>query len=521
MRNVNKILMAIGMLCLWFLNSNYSYAIEENLTLKLNEENEKIINVSLNLRQDNCVTYYMDESGWYGPESFWVNEDGKIVILDSLENRAIVMDNNQNYTINLEKSMTPKDIVLQNEEIYLYDSYWEEFQKYELNGKLLFNGKLPLENNYFRELSIIGDTVAAVTYDGTVIEPIYQSQGKWNIDNILEKNCAKEKAYKESYDITDVIAIDVNGNIYSINTRLVYDVSIMAGEISIVKTNSNGQKVGEYIINSEEFVYFPEHFVRVLNNGEVYIMIPTSNALKIRRVELGNASKTYFENIQKHAIEKEKNYNSAFYDSNAIQRASVTLTREEVLDRANRIALYSWTLSQANVNISGLTSVTLPKYISDIANDHKNQNSWRVSMSGIPYCWGGFYSQYTGNVSERTFADAIKLGYTAGNVNTDGNYKSSTAGLDCSGYASAAYGLSTKKGTGDFLKFGTALSSSAELSKMDFFVKKGHIILFYEWIDESTVLVCETTVSDGKTVVHTKKINQLLINGSYQMRTPW
>lgn len=100
--------MAIGMLCLWFLNSNYSYAIEENLTLKLNEENEKIINVSLNLRQDNCVTYYMDESGWYGPESFWVNEDGKIVILDSLENRAIVMDNNQNYTINLEKSMTPK-----------------------------------------------------------------------------------------------------------------------------------------------------------------------------------------------------------------------------------------------------------------------------------------------------------------------------------------------------------------------------------------------------------------------------
>ena len=78
MRNVNKILMAIGMLCLWFLNSNYSYAIEENLTLKLNEENEKIINVSLNLRQDNCVTYYMDESGWYGPESFWVNEDGKM-----------------------------------------------------------------------------------------------------------------------------------------------------------------------------------------------------------------------------------------------------------------------------------------------------------------------------------------------------------------------------------------------------------------------------------------------------------
>ena len=71
--------------------------------------------------------------------------------------------------------------------------------------------------------------------------------------------------------------------------------------------------------------------------------------------------------------------------------------------------MHGWTLSSKNISTN--TDVKLPDFIQRAVSDGLLENGGTVRMSGIPYCWGGFDSQYTSNNSGySTFADAISAG---------------------------------------------------------------------------------------------------------------
>ena len=97
-----------------------------------------------------------------------------------------------------------------------------------------------------------------------------------------------------------------------------------------------------------------------------------------------------------------------------------------------------------------------------------------------------------------------------------------TAGLDCSGFVSAALGFKSKHSTTGLLALGSKVSDIRELEKMDLLVYPGnHIIFFCDWLDETTMLVAESAVREGKVMVHPKSVNELVVSGKYQMRSPW
>ncbi len=79
-------------------------------------------------------------------------------------------------------------------------------------------------------------------------------------------------------------------------------------------------------------------------------------------------------------------------------------------------------------------------------------------------------------------------------------------------------------GTSALLNYGYAVLGKEYLKTMDFFVKNGHTLLFYQWMNSSTgdmlIIEANSTVDTGKTVVRIVNINEY-IGGSYQMRTPW
>ena len=142
-------------------------------------------------------------------------------------------------------------------------------------------------------------------------------------------------------------------------------------------------------------------------------------------------------------------------------------------------------------------------------------------MTGIPYCWGGFHSPYSG-FKGKTFQDAINSKYVAGNISANGYYKYMTAGLDCSGFVSAALGLKSKQSTSGILDFGSKVTDIKALEKMDVLVYPGeHVMFFCGWVDETTLLVAESAAREGKVVIHPKSVNELVVNGRYQMRSPW
>ena len=69
---------------------------------------------------------------------------------------------------------------------------------------------------------------------------------------------------------------------------------------------------------------------------------------------------------------------------------------------------------------------------------------------------------------------------------------------------------------------GSKVSDVRNLEQMDILVWPGeHIIFFYEWIDDATMLVSESNVRNGKVIIHPKTLNELIVDKRYQMRSPW
>lgn len=338
---------------------------------------------------------------------------------------------------------------------------------------------------------------------------------------------------QDNYTFSKKIADNKNGFTYSLKTKLVPDCSIIAGELSISYENNLNKEMGNYIIPTNEFCYIPDNFVRVVNNS-IFLMVPKSNAIEIQKVSLGKQNKSNMDKISKNALNTQETYN-ALSEYNELELFAVypetSLTREEVLDRANRMASFTWTLTADNIDFNTVSStnrskVTIPYYIRQIISSGQLNNGGTVTLTGIPYCWGGFMSQYSTS-SGLYFADAIRSSYTAGNViNAGSGYIGGTAGIDCSGFVSAAYGETSKMGTSALLTYGSSVAKTDYLRTMDYFVKDGHTLLFYQWLNQSTgsMLIIEANSTDatGKVIVRNVNISEYISSKSpYQMRTPW
>ena len=165
--------------------------------------------------------------------------------------------------------------------------------------------------------------------------------------------------------------------------------------------------------------------------------------------------------------------------------------------------------------------VRLPREVAYYQAQNAEKSSWSVELQGIPYCWGGYYALDVG-VGKQTFPQLLKNNYLAGNIAPKGWYKYMTAGLDCSGYVCAVFKFKTKTNTGGLACLGSSITDVKKLQPMDILVWPGeHVIFFFEWLDDATMLVSESNVRNGKVVTHPKTINELIVGEQYQMRSPF
>ena len=75
---------------------------------------------------------------------------------------------------------------------------------------------------------------------------------------------------------------------------------------------------------------------------------------------------------------------------------------------------------------------------------------------------------------------------------------------------------------GELLSSPEIISDIKKMEQMDLLVYPGeHVIFFYEWMNDTTLLVSESAAREGKVIVHPKTLNELVVGGTYQMRSPW
>ncbi len=162
-----------------------------------------------------------------------------------------------------------------------------------------------------------------------------------------------------------------------------------------------------------------------------------------------------------------------------------SVTRTEVMARAHTLANHTWVCRPANIRAS-----CSRKYVSD----------WKPGqqITGLPYRWGGIDGP-------EEFDRKLGKGLAAGAHSRYG-VLSCAAGIDCSGFVSLCWGLSTS---------GHAYSTSnlrqiagkpkynwfTDMKAGDVLNKAGsHVVLFAGYNPDGTINVCEASGSKARVV---------------------
>ena len=452
-------------------------------------------------------------------DGFWVEENETVYLLDSYGCKVHEYVKKSSREIALSAAVLPADIISFGDNLYIFDDILYELQIYTKQGELLTRSKIELKEDYVKGLQQTEDGVVVLTYKGQRIF-VNPETGK-------QKKLKKETEVMiepAGYHYAEHIATDEEEKQYSVHTMLVQDCSVLTGELTLRVASEEGELLGCYVLPVEEYLYLPGTYIQVLENGNIYLLVPTENAVEVRKISLRTETQSRQNSISETAASLERDYAADTRYRKRVGTACtevIDLSRKEVFKRAKAMADYKWTLKKTHTRTSkSEAGVVLPREIAALQAGQEG-SSWSVEITGIPYCWGGFYALDVG-FKNKNFEEVIEKGYVAGNINSEGYYKYMTAGLDCSGFVSAAFGFTSKQSTRGLSDLGSKISDVRKLEQMDILVQPGeHIIFFCEWMDETNILVAEAAKREGRVIVHPKSLNELVVNGTYQMRSPW
>lgn len=453
-------------------------------------------------------------------DGFWVDEEETVYLLATYDCEVLEYRRGEFRKILLPEAVLPADIVSFDDQLYIFDDILSEVQCYTKQGEFLFRTAINLTDDYVKQLTVTGEGVLVRTYGGQelLLNPETGAGTMQDYQNPV-------LPILPDYDFAEYIASDEDGNRYAVYTKLVKNCSVLSGELTLLAFSTDGNCIGTYVFPTEEYAYLPDAYVQVLNNGNVYVLLTGKQTVKVCKIALRKQADSKLTELTEAAKTLEEKYGD---DASYRKRAGlacteqVILSREEVWQRACDMAEYTWTLRKTHTLVSkSEPGVVLPREIEAVRKKNEGISGWKAVIKGIPYCWGGFYALDTG-FKGNTFQKVIDNGYVAGNSNAVDYHKYMTAGLDCSGYVSAALGFTKKQSTSGLNDIGTKVKSIEKLQQMDLLIHPGdHVIFFCGFLDEATMLVAESAVREGKVSVHPKSINELAVNGKYQMKTPW
>jgi len=175
------------------------------------------------------------------------------------------------------------------------------------------------------------------------------------------------------------------------------------------------------------------------------------------------------------------------------------ITRTQIHNNALPFTTYTFTTTSANlwsnVNCSAVGNINSPSWVAVGAN-----------KVGMPYCWGGFSSL-------SSFTTGLTSGLSAGDndCTTSGDCCQSCAlGVDCSGFVSRSWALTTKYSTTTLPSICTTYSSAMQVKQGDIFDLPGsHTRLVDTNYEDGTFLLIESSAVDWKVSYRSYTTSQL------------
>jgi hypothetical protein len=301
----------------------------------------------------------------------------------------------------------------------------------------------------------------------------------------------------------EFLEIDHSGRMYLFAENIPVSGGI-AGAF-VARYSSAGMLEGIYELPLSN-VPLSRRFVTVSGDGDVYFLRTQSNGVEVLGV--GFRSLTGAKVIDIHI-------GSSFTPSALSPHGPVTavrpLTRQRVIETAFAFEGIQWTVNtgaygpdpdRACTGFGG--RVRRPSYL---------HGKLGQQVRGIPYCWGcmGSFDQIRAK---------IEHGVLAGNVCTHNAPRSDTAGVDCSAFVSAAWGLATHFTTSAIPAITQPIANPLDLRAGDALDKPGsHVMLFLRFTSDRMAEVIESSgACNGRVCRNIYPLSSLLARGYIPVR---
>ena len=276
----------------------------------------------------------------------------------------------------------------------------------------------------------------------------------------------------------------------------------------VARYASSGKLEGIYELPLEN-TPLTRRFVTISGDGDVYFLRTKADVVDVVGVgfrPLRNAS--VIDLRLPRTAAKNLNLLDGKFAAIAAVRPS---NRQQTIETAFAFEGVQWKLTPANYGTdpdtacTGFNRIRRPWYLQGKANQE---------VRGVPYCWGC-------HGSLANFRRRVEAGTMAGNVCTRNAPRTDVAGVDCSAFVSAAWGLSVHYTTAAIPAIAKTVENPWDLKPGDALNKPGsHVMLFLRFTPDRKAEVMEASTGgcNGRVCRNVYPLAALLQRGYVPVR---
>ncbi len=481
-----------------------------------------------------------------GPQAIATGDDGRVFLLDQMNHRILAFNpatpTVAPQSLALPPDVLPTDLVVRGNDIFVWDGKIHALQALgsadaPTRGLTETRSVEPVEEATQTAFAQMGSAPTDVDVPGEETRGVkinkrndlarqaVATRGRGTVVVDVKLTAAGDAATLE------VRGKDKAGAVTKLNLR----VRDRLGTVAFLDIDQSGQMfvLAENIpvnINDSAFAFVARYSPAGVLEGVYEVPLSATNISR-RCVTISPEGDVYFLKSHKDAVEiiglgfrstpsaklvefsryKPNVAALAWIDTKGINMAVGPLSRQKIIQSALAYEAVQWTVTpQAygsnNQPCTGFAGrIRVPMYL--VGKEGQ-------TVRGVPYCWG-----CQGSV--RQFVDRVQHGVLAGNVCTKDGIRPDTAGVDCSSFVSATWGLSTHFTTAVIPAIASRVTNPWDMQPGDAFDKPGsHVMLFMGFTPNREVQVMEASTGGcgGKVCRNVYPLTWLLSRGYLPVR---
>ena len=274
----------------------------------------------------------------------------------------------------------------------------------------------------------------------------------------------------------------------------------------VARYSSSGLLEGIYELPFDSNVPLTRRFVTISGDGDVYFLRTDKSGVDVVAVGFRTIGKNKIVDVRP----RRPNIFASLFGNQPLA-AVRPLDRQRVIETAFAFEGVQWRVTPSayggdpDTACTGFNRVRRPGYL---------QGKLNQEVRGVPYCWGC-------HGSLATFRSKLERGAMAGNWCTRNAPRRDVAGVDCSAFVSATWGLSTHFTTAAIPAITTPIANAWELRPGDALNKPhAHVMLFMRFTPDRKVEVMESATGgcNGRVCRNVYPLAALLARGYTPVR---